>query len=199
MSADVAIMPLDRGRIRGVSDVLVEELVAAAGAGDQDAWRELVDRYGRTVWAVTHSFRLSDQDAQDVSQTAWLLLAVHLKTIENPVAVGAWLATTARRECLRLLRRRGRELPADPLDAMADRPDTAAEQAEDTVLRAELRALVRAAFAQLPEPCRRLLALLLRDPPPSYDVISAKLGIPRGGIGPTRRRCLDRLRKVVDL
>jgi RNA polymerase sigma factor (sigma-70 family) len=192
-------MSLDRGRIRGVSDVPVEELVTSAGAGDQGAWRELVRRYGGTVWAVTHSFRLSDQDAQDVSQATWLLLAVHLKTIKNPTAVGAWLATTARRECLRLLRRRGRQLPADPLDPAAQQRDTAAPEPEETVLRAELRALVRAAFPQLPEPCRQLLALLMRDPPPTYDVISAELGMARGGIGPTRRRCLERLRKVIDL
>lgn len=179
-----------------MSDVPVEEVVSAAAAGDQVAWRELVSRYARTVWFVTRSFRLSDADAQDVSQTTWLLLAVHLKTIKDPAAVGGWLATTTRRECIRLLRRRGRELPIDPQGPAEDR-DAGTDQGEDAVLRAEQRALVRAAFAQLPEACRRLLGMLMRDPPPSYEVIGLELGLPRGSIGPTRRRCLERLRKVI--
>jgi RNA polymerase sigma factor (sigma-70 family) len=182
-----------------VSDVPVEAVVAAAAAGDQAAWRELVHRYARTVWFVTRSFRLSESDAEDVSQTTWLLLAVHLKTIKEPAAIGGWLATAARRECIRLLRRRGRELPTDPLGPAAETEDAEAEQGENVVLRAEQRELVRAAFAQLPEPCRRLLGLLMRDPPPPYEVISSELGVPRGSIGPTRRRCLERLRKVIQL
>jgi RNA polymerase sigma factor (sigma-70 family) len=180
-----------------VSDVPVAEVVSAAAAGDQVAWRELVSRYARTVWFVTRSFRLSDSDAEDVSQTTWLLLAVHLKTIKEPAAVGGWLATTTRRECIRLLRRRGREVPVDPLEPAEDR-DAGIEHGEDAVLRAEQRALVRVAFAQLPDACRRLLGMLMRDPPPPYEVISVELGIPRGSIGPTRRRCLERLRKVIE-
>ena len=181
-----------------MEDVPVEDLVFAAAAGDPAAWRELVRRYATTVWAVTRSFRLPEADAEDVSQATWLLLTQHLTRLKEPAAVGGWLRTTAQRECLRLLRRRGRELPVDPLDPAADGPDAAAEQGEETVLRAEERALVRAGFAQLSAPCQRLLEMLARDPPPPYDEISAELGMARGGIGPTRRRCLDRLRKVID-
>lgn len=185
---------MDHGSI---ADDPIEDIVAAAGAGDQAAWRELVRRYGTTVWAVTRTFRLAPADAEDVSQATWLLLALHLDTLKEPAAIGGWLVTTARRESIRLLRRRGRELPADPLEPTADVPDAGAAQGEEIVLRAEQRALVRAGFAQLPESCRRLLSLLMRDPPPPYEQISAELGIARGGIGPTRRRCLERLRKVI--
>jgi RNA polymerase sigma factor (sigma-70 family) len=181
-----------------VSDVPIEQLVAAAGAGDQDAWRELVRRYARSVWAVTRTMRLSPQDAEDVSQASWLLLAVNLTTLKEPAAVGGWLATTARRESIRLLHRRGRDLPADPLAPVADTADPAAEQGEDAVLRAEQQRLVRAAFAELSEHCRALLSLLMRDPAASYTEVSATLGIPRGSIGPTRGRCLAQLRKVIE-
>jgi RNA polymerase sigma factor (sigma-70 family) len=182
-----------------VSGVPVEELVAAAGSGDQGAWRELVRRYARSVWTVTHAFRLSAQDAEDVSQTTWLLLAVHLPTLKEPAAVGGWLSTTARRESIRLLSRRGRELPADPLVPVADTADRSAGQVDDSLLRAEARQAVRAGLAQLPSHCRELLAMLVREPAPTYAEISAELGLPRGSIGPTRGRCLERLRKVIQL
>jgi RNA polymerase sigma factor (sigma-70 family) len=179
-----------------VQDVATADVVVAARDGDQAAWRELVRRHARMVWGVARSYRLSAQDAEDVSQTAWLLLATHLQSIEDPAAVGGWLATTTRRESLRLLRRRGREVPSDLLDA-AERADVGAEAGEEAVLRAERRAQVRSAFAELSEPCQRLLDLLMRDPPLSYDEISSRLGLRRGSIGPTRGRCLDRLREIL--
>ena len=149
------------------------------------------------VWGIARSYRLSAHDAEDVSQTTWLLLATHLRSLVDPAAVGGWLATTARRESLRVVRRHGREVPVDP-PAGIEPPGSAAEAGEEVVLRAERRAQVRSAFSRLPEHCQQLLNLLMRDPPPSYEEISATLGVARGSIGPTRARCLDRLRKVID-
>lgn len=174
----------------------IEDVVLAAQRGDQVAWRELVRRFGRLVWVIARSYRLTEQDAEDVSQTTWLQLALHVRTLKDPSAVRGWLSTTARRESLRLAARR-RELPADPLRPGLDRIDDDAVQGEDVVLRAELRERVREAFTRMSEPCQRLLTLLMADPPTPYAEISAKLGIPRGGIGPTRARCLDRLREVI--
>jgi RNA polymerase sigma factor (sigma-70 family) len=182
-----------------VRDWPTAKVVIAARNGDQAAWRELVRRCARMVWGIARSYRLSQQDAEDVSQTTWLLLATHLGTLEEPAAVGGWLATTARRESLRLARRRGREVPTDPHEPAADRVEGGAEHGEEVVIRAERMDEVRRAFAQLPEHCRRLLELLMQDPSPSYEEISATLDMPRGGIGPTRARCLDRLRKVIEL
>jgi DNA-directed RNA polymerase specialized sigma24 family protein len=91
------------------------------------------------------------------------------------------------------------ETLVDPQSAAVDQADATAVDAEALVLQGERQDRVRSAFLQLPDHCRRLLSLLLEDPPPSYEKISATLGIARGSIGPTRARCLDRLRKVIDL
>jgi RNA polymerase sigma factor (sigma-70 family) len=181
-----------------VHDDPIEEVVSLARAGDQAAWRELVRRYSGTVWAVARSYRLSQQDTEDVSQTAWLQLATHLQTLKDPAAIGGWLATTVRREIVRLLRRRGREVPSDPHNPAADLPDDA-DHGEEAALRAELRTIIRMGFARLPEHCKALLALMVQDPPPSYAEIGEVLGMPRGSIGPMRARCLGRLRKVTGL
>ena len=151
------------------------------------------------VWGIARSYRLSEQDAEDASQTTWLQLATHLRSLQEPAAVGGWLATTARRESLRLARHRGREVPTEPPDPAAGYSDRSAEHGEEVVLREERLRQVRLAFAQLPEPCQRLLALLMKDPAPSYEEIGALLDMPRGSIGPTRARCLSRLRKVIEL
>jgi RNA polymerase sigma factor (sigma-70 family) len=83
------------------------ELVAAAAAGDQQAWDALVDRYASLLWSVARSYRLSAPDAADVVQTTWLRLVEHLGQIADPDRLPGWLATSARRECLRVLRRAG--------------------------------------------------------------------------------------------
>jgi RNA polymerase sigma factor (sigma-70 family) len=181
-----------------VYDDSIEDVVNAARDGDQAAWRELVRRYSGTVWAVARAHRLTQQDAEDVSQTAWLQLATHLRTLKDPAAIGGWLATTVRREIIRLLRRRGREIPSDPHSPAVDIVDDV-EHGEEAAVRSELRAIIRMGFARLPEHCRTLLALLIQDPPPSYVEIGDALGIPRGSIGPMRARCLSRLRKVTGL
>jgi DNA-directed RNA polymerase specialized sigma24 family protein len=78
--------------------------VKGAAVGEQAAWDALVDRFGPTVWAIARAHRLNPSDAADVSQTTWLRLVENLHRIEQPERVGAWLATTARRESLRVLR-----------------------------------------------------------------------------------------------
>src|SRR4029453_9232756 len=87
-------------------------LIAAAVAGDQDAWNRIVDRFAGLVWAIARSFRLSAADAADVSQVTWLRVVEHLDALRDPQALAGWIATTARREALQLLRRQ-REIPVD--------------------------------------------------------------------------------------
>jgi RNA polymerase sigma factor (sigma-70 family) len=166
-------------------------LVNAAAAGDAAAWNALVDQFAGLVWAVARSHRLSDADAADVSQTTWLRLVERLGELREPERVGAWLATTARRESLRHLRLRGRIGEAD-LDRV---PDEEAETAPlEGLLETERAGALRRAFARLSERCQRLLRMCMADPMPSYEEISAAMDMPVGAIGPTRRRCLDRLR-----
>src|SRR5207244_1780313 len=92
-------------RLHDLREAATEALVRAAATGDQVAWAALVDRFGRLVWSITRTHRLSPEDAADVSQTTWLLLVEHLDRLRRPEMVGAWLASTAARECWRVLRR----------------------------------------------------------------------------------------------
>jgi RNA polymerase sigma factor (sigma-70 family) len=169
------------------------ELVGAAAGGDQHAVDRLVEQFAGLVWSVARANRLADHDAEDVFQTTWLRLVEHLGRLRDPQAVAAWLATTARHESFRILRQGSRTQPApqDDLDAVDDHlPDL-----DTGVLTAERDRVVWEAFAVLNERCQRLLRVLMADPAPSYDEVSAALDIPVGSIGPTRGRCLAHLRE----
>jgi RNA polymerase sigma factor (sigma-70 family) len=173
-------------------------LVGAAAGGDRGAWDALVDAYSGLIWTVARNHRLSSGDAGDVSQTTWLRLVENIDRISEPSRVGAWLATTARRECLRLLGRSKRTvLSGEELDPASDRLRLATPEADTALLAAERDKEVRQAFTQLTPRCRELLQLLLLDPAPSYDEIAAALDIPVGSIGPTRGRCLEKLRGII--
>ena len=165
-------------------------IVAAAAQGDQQAWNELVERYSGVLWSVARAHRLDASDAADVVQTTWLRLVEHLPRIRNADSVGAWLATTARREALRTLRRSARYELSDEVEAVAEPLDLAAR-----LLRDERDAALAAAFARLPARDQGLLRMLALDPPPSYEEIGAALSMPIGSIGPTRGRAIERLRR----
>jgi RNA polymerase sigma factor (sigma-70 family) len=174
------------------TETSTQVLLTAAAAGDQNAWDQLVDRFSRLVWSVARSFRLSDADAADVCQTTWLRLVEHLKSINDPERLAGWLATTARRESISVLRKRDREVPVfggpDEEDDDGDQDPERQMVAQD-----EYRELW-AAFAMLSERCRSLLRVLAVSPLENYAQIAEALRMPVGSIGPTRARCLDRLR-----
>jgi RNA polymerase sigma factor (sigma-70 family) len=169
----------------------VERIVRAAAGGDDAAWEELVARFGGLVWAVARGHRLSSADAADVVQCTWLKLVQHLPELRNPAAVGGWLATTARREAVRVLQASKQQIPCgdEMLDRTADEPALDAE-----LLRRERDATLWQAVEALRPEDRALVRMLAADPPASYSEISAALGMPTGSIGPTRARCLQRLR-----
>jgi RNA polymerase sigma factor (sigma-70 family) len=171
----------------------VTNLVAAAIAGDEGAWNELIDRYAPLVMSVAARHRLSDADAQDVSQVVWLRLVEHLAELREPRALPMWIITTTRNECVRLLRAARRTEPLDPFGPNpADRRDQT--PVDYAMLSAERHQALLEAMAELPERHRTLLLLLIEDPPLSYTTVSAQLGIPIGSIGPTRARAIERLR-----
>jgi RNA polymerase sigma factor (sigma-70 family) len=173
-------------------------LVRQAAAGDRGAWERLVDQYSRLIWAMTRDFRLAESDAADVVQATWLRLLEHIDRIEYPERIGGWLATTARHECLRHLAA-GKKvmLMHDEESALGD---SASHQPDvDERLLADERAQeVREALTMLPGRWQQLLELLMADPPASYAEISDQLGLPVGSIGPTRGRCLERLRVLLE-
>lgn len=175
------------------------ELLLRARSGDQTGWDGLVERFAPLVWSVCRRYRLSESDADDVGQSVWLRLFEHIETIREPAALPGWLATTASRECLRVLKINGQRAHTEiVIDREIARPGDS-PSTEEVLLLAERNAAVRAAFAQLPSQCRQLLALFLHDPPLSYAEISKLWGVPVGGLGPTRARCLDKLRRCEPL
>lgn len=172
----------------------IATLVSAAADGDQHAWDAIVSRFQGLVWATVRSYRLDDAESADVVQTSWLRLVENLGKLREPERLGGWLATTARRECLRVLRNAGRSVPVDD-DAVFDRASPDASPGLDAeLLRDERDTGLWRAFGRISDRCQRLLRVLSADPPPSYEDISDTFEMPIGSIGPTRQRCLDRLR-----
>ncbi len=173
-----------------------EGLVLRATQGDAAAWSDLVDRFGGLIWHIARCAGLDASDAADVSQTTWLRFAENLGSLREPERVGAWLATTARREASKVARLAGRQIVVDPwseLRRIADREPAA----DAAMIDVEEGIALQLALAELPTRCRELLLGLVGDPPCSYQELSSKLGLPVGSIGPTRGRCLDRLRELL--
>lgn len=175
----------------------VSSLVQEAAEGRSEAWGALVERYAGLVWSVARSFGLSSADAADVTQTTWLRLVERLDTIRDPDRVGAWLATTARNESLQTLRRAGRQIPTDDEIRLEPR-EPASAPVDAGLLTSERDAVLWRAVDELTDRCRRLLRVLMTDPAPSYEEAAAALDMPVGSIGPTRARCLERLRHLVE-
>ena len=169
----------------------LHELVAAAQQGSEEAWSSLVEQFAGLVWHVVRGFRLPAAIGEDVYQTTWLRLAEHVDRIRQPESIGAWLARTARNECLRAVKVGGRENLRDDLDLDLADPDVRVDANVDAAATNEI---LWKAFAALPEACQRLLRLLITDPPLPYERVSELLGISVGSIGPTRARCLAKLR-----
>lgn len=173
----------------------VTDLVARAVNGDRLAWDGIVERYAPLVWAICRRHRLSEADAEDVSQVVWLHLVDQLGRIRDPAALPGWLAIATRRECLRVLQAARRRPVPDLSREVEDLPDLGIAGAEQGLLLAERSAALRTAFSDLPPSSQQLMALLIADPPLSYSQISSTLDIPIGSIGPIRRRCLEKLRR----
>jgi RNA polymerase sigma factor (sigma-70 family) len=162
-----------------------------AAAGDGRAWRELVEEFEGMLWSIVRGYRLCHADGGDVVQTTWLRLAENVERLRDPARLGAWLATTARRECLRTIRASRRELP-DPEPPEAT--DREIPPLDGALIEAERNAALRSALQRLPARDQALLLMLVADSPPSYEEIGAALRMPIGSIGPTRGRALARLR-----
>lgn len=170
-------------------------LLAEARAGRTEALAELVPELSPMLWHVARSAGLSAADAEDVVQQAWLRLVSHLDQLSQPGSVASWLVTTTRREAWRRRSAGRRQFPAEQ-DWLADQPDRDPDAAEQAVLDEERRELW-AALAQLSPRCQQLLRIVAFVPRPDYDAVAAGLGIPRGSIGPTRGRCLAKLRALL--
>ena len=171
-------------------------MISAANEGDEAAWGAIVDRFAGLVWATARAHRLAPAEAADVAQTTWLRLVENLDRIKDPERLGAWLATTARRECLRHIRLQSRELVTGE-DSLFE--SSAEDRIEQRLITRERNTAVRRAFARISERCQGLLRLMAAPEPFSYEEIASATGMAIGAIGPTRARCLDQLRRTPEL
>lgn len=180
-----------------MADLSVSELVEAASRGDQLAWDRLVDDHASLVWAVVRSHRLRGGDAEDAFQSTWLRLVENLERLVQPDRLASWLVTTARRECLRLLRRGGAELPDVHIADRADDAGPPAPGPAEALLEREEQVEVLRAFQRLEPRCQDLLRLTVAAADPRYADVAAELDMPVGSVGPTRRRCIEHLRRLM--
>jgi RNA polymerase sigma factor (sigma-70 family) len=176
-----------------IEDVSHGELLLRAAAGEREAWDALVDRFGQMVWSVARSFRLDDAAASDVAQTVWLRLIENVDRIQDPERLPGWLATTCRREALRVIKRSERLVPSDfEYDIEDPSPSLESMMIEDEETREVVQAL-----RELGEECQQLLRLLTVEPALSYEEIAEATGRPVGSLGPTRGRCVERLKAAI--
>lgn len=174
----------------------VAHLVDRARAGEMEAAAELVTELSPMLWHVARAAGLSVTDAEDVVQTVWMRLMSNLDSIRSPAALTSWLVVTARHEAWHVRAVARRQQPADS-EWMVTIPDPGAGAEEDVILKDEQRQL-HAALRGLSERCQELLRIVAFVPRPDYDSVAAKLGMPRGSVGPTRSRCLDKLRSALN-
>jgi RNA polymerase sigma factor (sigma-70 family) len=184
-----------------------DEFVAGCLRGEQAAWDGLVDRYAALVYSIPLKYGFSEADAADVFQSVCLVLLEKLGSVRAPRGLAAWLITTTRRECLAVARKRRREDQRSFADgSLAGFPELTDPERlpEEEVLALERQHLVRTAVSQLPENCRRLVHAFFSDPVTdgsidrmSYQQLADSLGIPINSVGPTRARCLERLRRLL--
>lgn len=181
-------------------------LIERCLGGDGAAWSELLRRYRRVIYAVPQRMGLPAEDCAEVFQRVCLLLYEHLGRVRDPDRIGGWLTTTCRREAWLVARASSRRavshvsLDADPDAGQigAREPADPRPLADEECAEIERAAILRSTLEQLSERCRLILAELLReDETTNYTEVAARLGIPRGSLGPTRARCLARLRELL--
>jgi len=170
-------------------------LMSAARAGDEEALGRIVTELSPLLWQVARAAGLPASDAEDVLQTVWLRLVSHLGGIRDTSALIAWLVITTRREAWHVRAAGRRQLPADQ-DWFSARPDQA-PGADDQVIVADQQRALWSAVAQLSPRCQELLRIVAFVPRPDYLAVAAELGMPVGSVGPTRGRCLAKLRALL--
>lgn len=170
------------------------ELVEGVRAGDQQAWTELINRYNGRVWAVARSQGLDRERASDVVQTVWLNLLHGVDHLRDPGAIAAWLVTVARREAIRVDRLSKRVILVE--EHSFERRAAITDDLDRGAIRDHDKALIQRAVGHLGERCRELLRLLYSSDELSYNEVAATMEMPIGSVGPTRARCLERLRTL---
>jgi RNA polymerase sigma factor (sigma-70 family) len=175
--------------LEATSETLIE-LARSDSSDARKAWELLVRRHARVVWKVVRCFSLAEEQAWEAYQSTWLRAIEHLGGLADPTRFPGWLATIARNETLAVIRSTRKHVPSDSVpDAVSDDPPVGHD-----IDRAEVKEAVRKGFRCMSPQCQALLRLISIEPALSYEEIERLLDVPHGSIGPTRRRCLDKLR-----
>ncbi|MGH3624946.1 MAG: RNA polymerase sigma factor [Sciscionella sp.] len=174
-----------------LTETPVPELVRRAAAADAAAWRAVVDRYQPMLWRIALRHRLCAADAADVCQYTWLRLTEHLPALREPARLGSWLATTARRESLRLAGVRARETVREQWEAWQE----PGQGPEALALLDDRDSALWKALHSLPERCRALLTLFAFAPELSYAQLARAVDVSLGSVGSNRGRCFTLLRR----
>ncbi|MGH3899421.1 MAG: RNA polymerase sigma factor [Pseudonocardiaceae bacterium] len=169
------------------------DLLRRIGEGDPAAWEEIMRRYGKLVSVTVRSCRLQDADTLDAVQMTWLRLAENVHQVQLPERLGGWLATTAHRECLHILRHRVK-LVSEPVEAVIETVADSLGGPEQRVIRIDTARTLWKLVGELPPRRQTLLRELFSDNPRPYAEVAHVAGIPPGAIGPTRARALQQLR-----
>jgi RNA polymerase sigma factor (sigma-70 family) len=170
-------------------------LMNAARQGSDDALGQIVTEFSPLMWHIARAAGLSPGDAEDVLQTVWMRLVEQLNDIRTPAALAGWLATTTRREAWKVRAAERRQIPADQ-ESFTGLPDQG-PGSEEQVMVDDQRRTLWAAIRQLSPRCQELLRIVAFAPRPDYAAVAAGLGMPIGSIGPTRGRCLAKLRALL--
>jgi RNA polymerase sigma factor (sigma-70 family) len=182
-----------------VTDTVEDSLATRAGrlfaeyrGGDEAKMAELVRILTPILWHTARATRLDPATAEDVLQTVWLTLVRKAATISEPLAVLQWMVVTTKREAWRVSRNQAKTRPEDPQSPVGDR--VSGETVEDEVIRGDTQHRLWEHIEQLPERCQALLRVIAFADRPDYADLGRALGMPQGSIGPTRGRCLAKLR-----
>jgi RNA polymerase sigma factor (sigma-70 family) len=170
-------------------------LMNAARDGSEEALGQIVTELSPLLWQVARAAGLSSDDAEDVLQTVWLRLLSHLDDIRSPGALTGWLVITTKREAWRVRAAGRRQLPVDQ-DQFTVLPDQGPGLEDQAIVDDQRRALW-AAIRQLDQRCQELLRIIAFVPRPDYAAVAARLGMRPGSVGPTRGRCLAKLRAML--
>ncbi|TDD33908.1 sigma-70 family RNA polymerase sigma factor [Actinomadura sp. KC06] len=192
MDSEIDAATEQSGPIQGRTETTeIAEIVRRCAAGDAGAWAILIRTFTPVVWTVARSLRLSRADCEDVCQATWLRLAQSIGGLREPAKIGGWLVTTSRREALKVVACR-EPVPVGDSRLWSEQEDSGPGPEDTALTRCEATRVLEA-VRRLPDQHQALMALLLTEPPMSYEAISDALAIPRGSIGPTRRRILRHL------
>ena len=184
----------------GVGAESDRDLIRRCRQGSASAWRQVLDNYERLVYSIPLRYGLSQHDAADVAQITFTILLQSLDTLPDNSRLGAWLATVARRHTWRFMKRNQRETASERLEGadIAESVVLLGKSDADSIEHWELSDWLDAGLSQISERCRKLLlALYFQPEQPSYAEVAEQMGMPLGSVGPTRARCLKRLRQVL--